>query len=270
MIEFYRADVYLVPDERDALDARDYCQFPRENRPYSVAISDQLTTTRPKCVTKRQPNNGESIDDWCIQQNIEYIRDVIYEYESEHDSTLSTLLNRRLYETECDASDDECRYEINESARFSRTIQKLLMPIEERVLEPIGLEKLIIDEDVQKSNNPNFQQRIFFDYNEYGGTITHLKPFTMYTIRFFACNKIGCSQYYMVNERTESSIYADVIDFEVSVDPQFLHTVHLDFSEPEMPNGLTVAFKIIINDFLTLKETEKCITRKQHYEKNKR
>lgn len=111
---------------------------------------------------------------------------------------------------------------------------------------------------------------LVFAANTSNSTINDLRPYTMYIFQFFACNAISCSSYYLYYDRTDSSPHADDIQLTVSIDPLNSNRVHLDFSEPPQPNGLTVAFHIEKHDLNNFKIISHCITRKQHYDNGQR
>lgn len=275
-IEYYKVDVFVQPDEHSVLDSRDYCLHPREDRQSSmgVEVTSQSTSNEKNCTFKPLPANWESSSDWAIDQRIECYRE--HESDSDRRSELSKLLNSKKQYV-CEWNDENCPFEFVEyksDIRFTRTIHDFVKNhvIDERnkyeiVFDPTSNEDELIPEIRE---NPNFLFTRRFEESAFNAAIDHLKPFTLYTMHFFSCNRIDCSSYYMHNVRTEPSMNADDMDFEVSIDPVVSHTVHLDFSEPKSPNGLTVAFIITIHDMANMHYTKKCITRKKHYENNKR
>lgn len=275
LIEYYKVDVFVQPDDHNVLNSRDYCQHPREDRQSSIGVevTSQASPSEKNCTFKPLPANWESSSDWAIDQRIECYRE--RDANNDRRSELAKLLNAKKPYV-CEWNDENCPFEFveNESdVRFTRTIHDLVKNhVDERnrydvVSDPTSTEVELIPELRQ---NPNFLFTKRFEQSAFNATIDHLKPFTLYTMHFFSCNRIGCSSYFMLNERTEPSINADDMDFEVSVDPVFSHTVHLDFAEPKLPNGLTVAFTITIHDVVSMNDTKICITRQKHYENNNR
>lgn len=278
LIEYYKVDVFVQPDYmyREVLDSRDYCLHPREDRQSSVGVevTSQASLNEKNCTFKVLPANWESPSDWAIEQRIECYRE--HDADIDRRSELSKLLNTRKHYV-CEWNDENCPFEFVETEndiRFTRTIHDFVKKhdIDERnkyeiVYDPSATEDGLIQEI---RDNPNFLFTKWFAQSAFNATIDHLRPFTLYTMHFFSCNRIDCSSYYMHNERTEPSMNADDMDFEVSIDSAVPHTVHLDFSEPKSPNGLTVAFVVTIHDVANMNYTKKCITRKKHYENNKR
>lgn len=276
LIEYYKVDVFIQPDDHRVLDSRNYCLHPREDRQSSIGVemTSQSAVNVSNCAVKPLPVNWESATDWAIDQRIECYRE--HEEDNDRRSEISKLLNSRK-QFVCEWNDENCPFEFVENdnnIRFTRSVHDFVrkQDIDERqnyevVFEPVANEDEVIPE-IRKNSNFLFTKR--FHQLESNSTIEHLKPFTLYTMHFFSCNHVDCSSYYMHNERTEPSMNADDMDFEISVDPSASHTVHLDFSEPKTPNGLTVAFIVNIHDLAKMNYTKKCITRKNHYENNKR
>lgn len=279
LIEYWKVDVFMQPDDHKVLDSRDYCLHPREDRQPSMGVevtSQAATTNEKNCTYKSLPSNGESASDWAIEQRIECYRE--HDTDTDRRSELTKLLSAKKHYV-CEWNDENCPFEFIESEsdiRFTRTIHNFVKKydIDERTRYDIAFDPMTSTEDdliPEIRENPNFLFTKRFEQSAFNATIDHLKPFTLYTMHFFSCNRIDCSSYYMVNERTEPSANADdMTDIEVSTDPAVPHTVHLDFSEPKSPNGLTVAFSITILEVANMNITKKCITRKAHYENNKR
>lgn len=275
LIEFYKVDVFVQPDDHNVLSSRDYCQHPREDRQSSmgVEVTSQAATSEKNCTSKPLPANWESSSDWAIDQRIECYRE--RDANNDRRSELDRLLNAKKPYV-CEWNDENCPFELVENendARFTRSIHDLVEnKVDERnkyvfVFDPTPGEEELTPEI---RTNPNYLFSMRFEPAAFNATIDHLKSFTLYTMHFFSCNYIGCSSYYMLNERTEPSINADDMDFEVSLDPAVAHTVHLDFTEPKLPNGLTVAFTITIHDVVSMNDTKICITRQKHYENHNR
>lgn len=273
LIEYYKVDVFVQPDDHKVLDSRDYCLNPREDKQISVGVEVPSEPKERNCTFAPVPDNWESSSDWEIDQRIECYRQ--RDEDIDRRTELSKFLNpQKKYM--CEWNDENCPYEYveNENERFTRTVHNVVKKydIDFEDLFDIFFEPISIEEDIipEIRENPNFLFTKRFDQAAYNTTIDDLKPFTLYTLHFFSCNRIGCSSYYMHNERTEAAISADDMDFQVLLDPTVSHTVHLDFDEPETPNGLTVAFEINIHDETNMSYTKKCITRKEHYDNNRR
>lgn len=272
LIEYYKVEVFVQPDDHNVLSSRDYCQHPREDRQSSmgVEVTSPAATIEKNCTFKPLPANWESSSDWAIDQRIECYRE--RDASNERRSELAKLLKAKKPYV-CEWNDENCPFEFVENEndfRFTRAIHGLVRNhVDERNKYDVVFDS-ISSEDELIRQNPNFLFSRRFEETEFNATIDHLKPFTLYTMQFFSCNRIGCSSYYMLNERTEPSMNADDMDFEVSVDSAMSHTVHLDFTEPKLPNGLTVAFTITINDVANMNDTKICITRQKHYENHNR
>lgn len=275
-IEYYKVDVFVQPDDHNVLDSRDYCLYPREDRQSSmgVEVTSPAATNDKNCTFKPVPMNWESSADWAIDQRIECYRE--HDTDSDRRSELSKLLNSKKHYV-CEWNDENCPFEFVENendVRFTRTVHDFVKKhdVDDRNKYEIAFDPSSSEDELipEIRENPNFLFTNRFEQSAFNATIDHLKPFTLYTMHFFSCNRIDCSSYYMHNERTEPSTNADDMDFEVFVDPVVSHTVHLDFAGPKTPNGLTVAFIVTIHDVAKMNYTKECITRKKHYENNKR
>lgn len=284
-IEYYKVDVFVQPDDHRVLDSRDYCLYPREDRRTNVGVEVASSNVK-NCSFKPAPPNWESPSDWAIDQIVECYRE--RDTNDDRRPELTKLLNVKKHYV-CEWNDENCPFEYVESesdSRFTRDIHDFVKKhdIDERNKYEIGIDTMSLDvnrygiddntddDDLTPEirSNPNFLFTKRFNETTSNATIDHLKPFTLYTMHFFSCNRIDCSSYYMHNERTEPSANADDMDFELSADSAEPHTVHLDFSEPKTPNGLTVAFIVTIHDVTNMNNTKKCVTRRHHYENNKR
>lgn len=270
LITYYIVDIFIQPDEHELLDNRNYCLHPREE----------------ELVQNRKVKHKEL--EWSSQCNeTKYLADLsrisFNQTEKEkllHEKKVKCLLlrERNVYETmmksylenqannQCAPNDEPCEEEYN-SWRFKRELDSMFKrPDYETFDEHISaisessiLRKRSILESVYLIGSKTFSS------DQQTGIISGLQPFTLYTMHFFSCNNItNCSSYYMHNERSGIEPSADDVTFDITTDKIELNTIHVDFREPKVPNGLTVAFVIEHHDLPKHIVTEKCITSKDH------
>lgn len=250
LIEYYQVNLFIQPDLHDVLDSRNYCIYQREY----VQVSDVVSHSFDK-----KENCSSTLKD-SFESRIQNKT-----YCAKHRAEMTKYFeNKEL--NGCQQDDKQCNEEHINNDRFTRGIHDLIRLHGDANLE-LETPKELISEIVESQH---FLYSRTFGPTAYNATIDGLLPYTLYTMQFFACNSINCSLYFMHNERTDSSVYADNVQLIVSLDPTIANTVHLDFSEPKTPNGLTVAFQIDKNDLGTLSITTTCITRKQHYDNQQR
>ncbi|XP_031617136.1 insulin-like receptor [Contarinia nasturtii] len=260
-IEYYKCDIFIQKDEHELLDTRDYCENPRVDMHVSIGVEISPSAMYQSC-------NAE-FEDWKIA-NPDSV-DPEYEWKIHRKAHCAQILSRQVREkgqsqimkyvknheiVSCN-SDESCQDTI---VRRSRQIHSLLP-----------------DDGVDRFRNSSTNlglrhlRTIRFPSERLNATIYDLLPYTLYIFQFFACNRLNCSSYYFYYDRTESSVYADSIpSLVVAFDPHDSNMVHLDFSEPPQPNGLTVAFEIEQHELAIFNATVVCITRKGHYANGKR
>lgn len=235
-IEYYKLILFIQRDDRAFLDTRNYCHNPRKD--VHVSIGTEV----------KHPNDTHTnctID--CSRRN---------DHERSDDIRLEILkFIENRFSNGCPWGDKECISDAgsNNVYRLERATNQDLLNNDDAV---VGQSQRV--------------QLVIVNATETNTTVGELLPYTLYTMHFFACNNISCSEYFMHSERTESSIYADRVNFDLSLDSTVANTVHLDFTEPETPNGLTVAFHIDKHDLANFSQSTTCITRKQHYSSGKR
>lgn len=259
LIEWYKVDIFIQPEEHELLDQRDYCINPRIDTHVSVGVEVQSTTIYQNCSTEFENwkiANPESIDpeyDWRIQRKAECAERNSRQTKEQNQSQILKYVNNHKI-LNC-ADDKKC----HERSRFTRQMNGYF-PSD--VLERNR-------DDVDYDLGKNHIDTHIYPAQQLNTTFSNLLPYTMYVFQFFACNDINCSTYYFYYDRTDVSISADDIpSFSVSVDPYNPNQVHLNFIEPETPNGLTVAFHIEKHAFS--KVTTFCLPWKQYIANGRR
>lgn len=269
LIDYYKVDVFIQPDEHAFLDLRDYCLHPRVEMHVSIGVEVNVSPS-----TIYQSCNAE-FENWKI--NHPDAVDPEYEWRKHRKAVCSEQSSRvahderqlqvmryvKNHEIHICGNDRRC-YERNnfDSFRFSRQIHNFVK---------LSDSSSSIDEGNEMLNlGANHLHTVRFSSTTLNGTFFNLLPYTMYIFQFFACNKISCSSYFLYFDRTDSSIYADDMTLTILIDPSNSNKVHLDFSEPPSPNGLTVAFMIEKHDLSNFELTTYCVSRKDHYENGRR
>lgn len=263
LIEWYKVDMFIQPDEHDVLDSRDYCLNPRIETHVSVGIEVSPSTIYQSCNTEFEnfkianPNSIDPEYDWQIHRKAECAERASRQAKEENQSQILKYVNNHKI-LNC-GDDKKC----HERARFTREIHNFFTND--------GIDNRNKDDSIDKLDLGKYYiQTIWYPKNQLKATFLDLLPYTMYIFQFFSCNVI-CSTYYFSYERTDSSIYADdVPSLTVSIDPYNSNQVHLDFIEPITPNGLTVAFHIEQYDFTNAKLSTFCMPWKQYISNGKR
>lgn len=276
LIEYYRMDYFIQPDEHSVLDARDYCQNPRVEINTAIEPNDQRPSLDALLSCKAEYEHWRlrnlDVEDpenaWRIYRKAECAARPTHIAKGE--SSMQVMKYIESYPLNlCDLlGDGKCAIQSDfESARFSRQIHDFVMPKESSSSSSIN------KFDDEPNFGANYIGRMEFPNHIQKTTITGLKPYTMYVFQFYSCLRPkNCSGYFLYYDRTDIMATADNIQTELSVmaDPYDSNCVHLDFDEPKQPNGLTVAFQIEKHDLSNFKVTSTCITRKQHYDNEKR
>lgn len=286
LIEFYRMDYFIQPDEHAVLDARDYCQNPRVEINTAIETNDPRASSDAKLSCKAEYEHWRmrnlDVDDpetaWRKYRKAECAARPTHLAKGE--SSVQVMKYIESYPLNlCDLlGDGKCEIQSNfESARFSRQIHDFVMTRESISSRGIRSGSSSSSSVSLVDDEPNFGAnyigRMEFPNTMQKTTITGLKPYTMYVFQFYSCLRAkNCSGYFLYYDRTDSLATADNIETELSVtaDSYDSNRVHLDFAEPKQPNGLTVAFQIEKHDLSNFKVTTTCITRKQHYDNGKR
>lgn len=258
LINSYRVDYFIQPEEHDFLDSRDYCLNPRVEINVGIETSDTSSTMLQTCTAEyenwrlQNPNVEDPEYGWRMYRKAECAAQA--HKRSINGDVPIQMMN--YIDNHKSASTDHNDFE---TIRFSRQIHDFL--------SARGNNDNIGEPDF----GTNYITRIEFSKFQLKETFAGLYPYTMYVFQFFSCLRPNnCSAYFLHYDRTEALTSADNIDLNVVIDPYDSNRVHLDFTEPKHPNGLTVAFQIEKNDLSNFNVTLTCITRKQHYDNGKR
>lgn len=269
LITYYTVDIFIQPDDHQFLETRNFCEHPRENIP-------EIKTVQVGQVNKSQyPSKTRKCTLWELATELGLTGNNITESERSealHQHRVNCLLmyERNRFElfvsshlgdhededSDCQVGNKTC--DDQNSSRFKRELESL-------VEYDDNVSRWSDSSAIQKQSIfTNHIGNMTFMKDEQSGTISDLKPFTLYTIHFFSCNNVtNCSPYYLHSERTAMLPEADNMTFAAKMDDANT-TVHLEFDEPERPNGLTVAYVIEQHDFTNANIIETCLSRKQH------
>lgn len=261
-IENYKCDVFIHPDEHKILDARNYCDNPRVDAHVTIGTEVNPNSVYQSCSAEFedwQIANPDSVDpeyEWRIHRRAQCAQRHSRRVREESQSEIMQYVKRHEIINSCGKEDEGC----DDMSRIPRQIHSLLP-----------------DDGVDRFRNTSSDLGIRhvrsyqFPYYQLNATFDGFLPYTLYVFQFFACNQINCSSYYFYYDRTESSIYADLIpSLHITTEPNDRRVLHLDFSEPPTPNGITVAFEIEKHYLENSNITIYCVTRKDHYANGKR
>lgn len=273
LIEYYRLDYFIQPDEHDVLDARDYCQNPRVETNTAIEANEQRPSSEQSCKAEyehwrlRNPHVVDPENAWQKYRKAECAARPTRIAKGEASTQLLKYIETYPLDL-CDLTGaGKCAIQSDfESIRFSRQIHNFIMTSGD------GSNSSTANRiDAEPNFGVNYMGRMEFPNTVQKTTINGLKPYTMYIFQFFSCLRAqNCSGYFLYYDRTEALPTADNIELEVMTDPSDSNRVHLNFDEPKQPNGLTVAFQIEKHDLSNFKVKTLCITRKQHYDNGKR
>lgn len=267
LITYYRMHVFIEADDPVFMDQRDFCLEPRTEPHPQRAIGIELPvvneqpSTLQSCAAEYKEwvnQHGDSVDaelQWRLHRQKICKRLAV---EASSIADVPSTENRKFY---CRDNSDNCLNDQTsvDTAKFGQSVHNFVMSFtpDKKIETFDGIEYSLLE--------PNFVIESFFDNVDYNGTIHDLMPYTMYSFRLYSCNKLGCSPYYLHFDRTESMDEADVItDISVTHDTYDSSVVHLDFTKPSDPNGLTLTYEIEKHSLDDDNKTITCITRKQH------
>lgn len=235
LIQKYFIDVYVLIDDVDEIDKRNYCRNPKEitdkkddviKTPEVICCRDQRAYLE---FFQRDFNQtcGDS-DPSC---------ELTYEFVLFHHHVENALLK----------ADPSRRYQYKQESYESPMNHKGTMdPVKRKDHSKYYLHSHIID-----------------DKHAENILVPNLKPFIRYAFYVYACNNISnCSDYYFHSDRTEPYIYADDTDIFVLPDEHRTDSITLIIMPPIEPNGVTVSYQIESFDLSRTIVNLKCITRK--------
>lgn len=272
-VDYFKMDLFIQPDEHEVLDSRDYCLDPRiEITMAEEAPSQTSQLVYERCRTEYEtwkinnPNEPITYYEWKERKRAECNGTSTRTAQEEEELLLVRLIeNFQLYES-CRDGKKCVNEEDIESYRFSREIHDLVHKDKSR-----NYQEPEEEDDTPYDLGSNHLYGMTFKRHINNETIGGLKPYTMYIFQVFSClNYNNCSAYFFHFDRTDSQANADDVELTVSIDALLPNRVHLDFDEPHMPNGLTVAFEVEKHDSINYKVTTVCITRKKHYANGRR
>lgn len=263
LIESYKVDVFIQPDEHQLLDQRNYCKYPRIDTHVSVGVEVPSTTTAyQNCSTEFEnwkianPDSPDPEYYWRIHRKAECAERNSRQTQEENQSQILKYINNHKIN---DCADGRMCQE--QQPRFTRQIHGMFSK------DDFGYRR---DDKDGRLGKYHISQH-FFKANQLNTTFNDLLPYTMYIFQFFSCNKIDCSSYHLHYDRTDSSVTADNIpSFSATVDSNNPNKVHLEFTDPPTPNGLTVAFHIQKHDWSDYNVTTYCMPWKEYMANGKR
>lgn len=254
-ITSYKVDIFIQP-EHDYLNSRDYCAFPRVD-PIHVSVGVEVGDGSGGTFTQ---TCAKDYDDWRVyhpdSMDPEYEWRVYRKAICSKQSSRTGVWQKPL--------------SIGDLFRYKRGIHEYVMINSNQSDTQLQPRIRTKRQDGKFDLGSNYIGAIMFPDTASNATISGLRPYTLYTFQFFSCNSISCSSFFIHSDRTDSSSFADDMKFTIDIDPNDSNRVYLDFSAPETPNGVTVAFQIEKHDLANFNITTTCITRKQHDANGKR
>lgn len=242
LVQKHVIDVYVLIDDADEIDKRDYCQNPKEN----IDKREDVTKT-PEVI--------------CCRDQRAYLE-----------------FFQRDFNQTCGPSDPRCESAFKfvlfhhhvENALLMADLQK--DPSERYQYKREPFESPIhhkgTTDPIQRKNEADHSKvylhsHIIDDHKTDSIVVPNLKPFHLYAFYVFACNNISnCSDYYFHSDRTESDINADDIMILSIPDEHRTDIITLNIHPPIEPNAVTVSYEIESIDYARNIANLSCITRK--------
>lgn len=266
IVTYYRLHVYIVAHDPLMVEYRNYCLEPHEN----VHTTTSFAVKTPKPVKSCQEEydewssrHGESIDaelEWKMYRQAicqsKQLDGIIYE-------------SKRYY---CNKADDKrCSSDstLDDTEEFGHFLHDFVTKN-----EPDKEPETIAETDRKLAylrEQSDFIKDHMYDSALSTGTVAGLLPYTTYIFQLRPCNDRGCGSYAMHSDRTDTIIEADNVEnFSASADPEETTTIHVDFSAPKTPNGLTLSYEIEMQSVTDNKISVICIPHNLHISNNER
>ncbi|XP_055593448.1 insulin-like growth factor 1 receptor [Uranotaenia lowii] len=235
IVNRYHVDVFVQPDNQAMLERRNYCLYP--------PAMEEETSTDGKC----------SIENCCSEDDLQMdVPDIAESDDDEVYFRRKREVSSSSYSTTVDIPSDGFQ-------------EKMYSFLREPSSDDSG-----IDRSRRKRETEELVNRIaFYDFfaDRKDFTVNNLLPYTYYTFQLFACSAPEpkfCSPYSIFSDRTEPSLTACAIS-NVTTEKN-KDALKVRFHEPEIANGLVVAFNIQLRSFTDPSESHisYCITRQEH------
>ncbi|KAJ6649870.1 Insulin receptor-related protein [Pseudolycoriella hygida] len=240
LVQKYMIDVYVIADDVDEIDKRNYCDYPRVN---DEKKEDIIKT--PELI--------------CCRDQKAYLE----------------FFQRDSNET-CGPSDPTCEMTYK-FVLFHHHVENALLMADPS--KPYQFDEESIESPAHHSGHPGpiirkfgghrgkfyLHSHIIDDKYMQSLRIPNLKPFTNYAFYVYACNKISnCSDYYFHSDRTLPYIYADEIAILVFPDENITENfASIIISQPFEPNGVIVSYEIETFYYNRNMMNVTCLTRKE-------
>lgn len=237
-VQKYFIDVYVMIDDVDEIDKRNYCRNPKEN-------------------TEKKEDVVKTPEVICCRDQRAYLE-----------------FFQRDFNQTCGETDPSCELTY-QFVLFHHHVEKTLLtadPSRRYQFKPMPYET---PKHHEGTTDP-IKRKFGADHSKYylhshiiddklpsHILVPTLKPFILYAFYVYACNHISnCSDYYFHSDRTEPYIFADNVGIVAVPDEHRTDIVTLIIEPPIEPNGVTVSYEIESFDYSRNIVNVKCITRK--------
>jgi len=262
MIEYYLLNIFIQPDDYKYLDQRNYCLEP-------IVMAEVEKSFSPP----------EGIPDCCVTDVFKELDMFVF---------MHTLYGRSKNCNE-NSTAPECRnIYISRAKRFIPIKHTTKKGVFEKVVnydkqpmtyvrqKSIVKRQLLLNDELPFYKGENDEVtvavpnelvpfKIPASYNNF--TIKNLKPYTLYSMEFYACTEEHkCSVYYFISERTMALESVDEIEMILINSSLSEGSIQFYVKEPKSPNGVIVGYNFMYTFHSMYDQTEInwCVTRKDH------
>lgn len=241
LVQKYFIDVYVLSDDVEEIDKRNYCLDPKEKTDKQADV-----TKTPEVICCRDQRAyleffQRDSNQTCGDNDLNC--ELTYEFVLFHHHVENALLTADLQK--------------EPSKRYQHKLVSHESPTHHNGrTDPINRK---VGSDDSKYY---LHSHIIDDKHVDSVLVPNLKPFVLYAFYVYACNNISnCSDYYFHSDRTEPYRDADDITIITVPDERRTDIITLIIQPPTEPNGVTVAYEIESFDQNRNIVDVKCLTR---------
>lgn len=274
LIQKYFIDVYVLHDDVDEIDKRNYCRHPKENPDKKVGV-----IKAPEVICCRDQRAYLEFFQRDFNQtcgDADPSCELTYDFVLFHHHVEKALLKADLGEHLIPLIFLHPQHFLlfifaltdkEPSQRYQYSYESHESPIHYKgTMEPIK-RKFVSDR-----SKHYLHSHIIDNKHTESVVVPNLKPFKLYAFYVYACNNISnCSDYYLHTDRTVAFASADdivIADFSDERWSDRSDVVTLVVQPPAEPNGVTVSYEVESFDYNRNVYKVNCVTRKEMEDMN--
>lgn len=227
LVQKYFIDVYVLKDDVNEIDKRNYCRNPKEkpdDKKKDVVKAPEIICCRDQRAYLEffQRDNNQSCGESDANCKLTY-EFVLFHHHVE----------KALYDADLNRKPSE-RYQYKAEPHES--------PIHHTgTTDPIDRKS----GSDHRHSNYYLHSHIIDNEQLTSIVVPNLKPFNLYAFYVYACNNISnCSDYYFHSDRTEPYRDADDVSIVRVLDDGRADAITLFIHQPAEPNGVTISYEI--------------------------